>query len=172
MKRNVSAAEPALELGLVLVLGGVCVWYVSSTFAASSDMRNIILILPVGVVTAVLLALLALRAVWRIVMALRITPATASRADPRPEAGPQEGGMRVFVFQSGIFILFAAFCLSMDIVGFDVATYAFVLAGLLLLGERRLLPLVLFPPVFTVVVIQMMALTSFGLPVFFTVLGR
>lgn len=122
MKRRLDIPH-ALFIG---VIGGTTIWYCLDARAASSDIQNLGLIAPVS---AMIVALCAV-GLWQ-------SPNT------RPAIS-----RRVF----GAMALLGVYVLTMDRIGFDLATWLYILTNLLVLGERRIWLLAMVPLVFAAVV--------------------
>ncbi|RAH97763.1 hypothetical protein DLJ53_28400 [Acuticoccus sediminis] len=110
-----------LVLGFAAFVG----WYTADAYAASSKIKNLLLIGPVGLVAAVLCAVTLATQVPR----LRI----ARSAEPAPREGTFRERWGVAAACAGL----AAYVMLMPWIGFDVATALFVAAGMTLQGERR-----------------------------------
>lgn len=128
------------ELGLAsffLVLG--C-WYLFDAYQASPSSENMLLILPAAVVVICL-------SLWIIGSTLYKTP-LIDTVEPQSEkeTSPEKKPVSVL---SAMCIL-AGFVLSMDWIGFDVATFLFMVALMFLQGERRLVWLGGFSLIFAV----------------------
>jgi hypothetical protein len=54
---------------------------------------------------------------------------------------------------AGTMALLAGLVIAGPLIGFDIASFAYILATLLLLGERRIIVLLLVPTLFCIVVI-------------------
>lgn len=105
------------DLVVLLVLASLVTLYGIDAYSASSDILNLILVLPIiAIVLALCLAQFVIE--WRDVKAA--TPARDSVADVAPVIG-----------------LFAAYVLTLQWLGFDIGTMLFLAAFLWLQGERR-----------------------------------
>lgn len=110
------------HVAFLCVLGGWTLWYLLDAWFASADLQNLGLIAPVSIIVLVLCALgLAATPVIRPTISTRIL---------------------------GTMGLLGAYVLTMDRIGFDLATWLYVLASLLLLGERRTWLLAAVPLIF------------------------
>jgi putative tricarboxylic transport membrane protein len=105
------------DLVVLLVLAGLAALYGFDAYAASSDVLNLILVLPV-IILVLLLCLVQFVIEFRERKAP--PPVRESVADVVPVIG-----------------LFVAYVLSLEWLGFDIGTLLFVAAFLWLQGERR-----------------------------------
>jgi putative tricarboxylic transport membrane protein len=119
-----------------------CVWYGRDAWLAAADVQNLILIAP-GTIAAVVLYLVVLKSCLHVTRAAA-SPVISERAPLSPLVK-----RRI----AGLMILLAAFVLAAPTLGFDVASFAYLLGTLLFLGERRPLMLILVPLLFCVVAI-------------------
>ena len=105
------------DLIVLLVLAGLVILYGLDAYRASSDVLNLILVLPL---IAVVLALCLAQFVIELRDVKAETPARESVADVVP-----------------VIALFATYVLTLQWLGFDIGTMLFVAAFLWLQGERR-----------------------------------
>jgi hypothetical protein len=125
------------ELGFVTAIAAGVLAFLVEARGVSLDPQNLLLLQPTAWLVLGLWAVIATGCVTR-------------RADP---AAARESGAdlaRVL----GMVAAFGLFILGLEEVGYDVAILAFVLAGLVIGGERHPVALVLFPPIFTLAVIH------------------
>lgn len=135
---NIRNKLPELILaGLFLILS--C-WYLNDAYHASSSTENLLLILPAAVVVIALCLWILGRTVFEVV-----------RAGAEQEEEEQEKEKKP-VSVAGAMCILAGFVLSMDWIGFDAATFLFMIALMFLQGERRPLWLTCFPAVFAFLV--------------------
>jgi hypothetical protein len=124
------------ELGFVTVLAGGVLAYLIEARGVSLNPGNLLLLQPT--------ALLVL-ALWLVIALGCVRPA--------PDDKPAESWAD-FARSAAMVAAFGLFIVSMDRVGFDVAILGFTLLGIALGGERRVLPLLVVPPLFTLAVIH------------------
>ena len=105
------------DLAVLLVLASLVILYGFDAYRASSDVLNLILVLPV---IAIVLALCLVQFVIEMRDVKAKAPARESVGDVAPVIG-----------------LFAAYVLTLQWLGFDIGTMLFVAAFLWLQGERR-----------------------------------
>ncbi|GIX08593.1 tripartite tricarboxylate transporter TctB family protein [Elioraea sp.] len=126
------------HLALVTVLAGGVLAYLMEARAVSLSPHNLLLLQPTAILVLVLWAVIA----WGCFR--------------RPTGGPQDGPDGTWAARLKVGAMVGAFALyvaGLETVGYDVAAWAFVLAGLAIGGERRPLMLLLFPPAFAAGVI-------------------
>jgi len=116
-------------------IAGWTIWYFLDARAASPDIQNLGLIAPAAAIVVILCG---------IGLAETITRTIAERTPlPWPFA------RRIL----GTMVLLGVYVLTMDRIGFDLATWLYILANLLFLGERRIWVLLAVPLGFTAVAI-------------------
>lgn len=132
MTRRLSLTH-AVFLALVAVITCYITW---SAVSASTRLYNLIVVVPVaGIIGVLLVAVL-----WQ---ALRGTAPDGDMPDGRATLG-----------DIVLLVGFGVFCLALTQVGFDVATFLFVWAGVAFGGERRLWLPPLFAAVFTLILVK------------------
>ena len=104
---------------VLLALSSLVIWYLFDAYSASSHFANLILILPVSILVLVLCLI-------EFISQLR------GLHEPPPDLDPIASMLPVI-------LLFVAFVLSLEWLGFDVGTFAFICAFLWLHGERRII---------------------------------
>lgn len=110
------------HLLLLAVIAAVVIYYWMDTRAASMRTVNLLLVQPASI--------------FALFLVLALVPQCFRRVGPDEEEGEKEtfGDLaRVFTLMA----VFIAFALSMQYVGFDVATFSFMVVGLRLCGERN-----------------------------------
>lgn len=123
------------HLALLALIAGVVIAYLLDARGTSLRINNLLLVQP-----AALLALALVAAVL---------PQCFVRG--RPAGEPESLGDLGRV--AALAACFGALALGMEHVGFDVATFLFMVAGLWLCGERRWWVVLLFSAVFTTLLI-------------------
>ncbi len=109
--------ERFADLAVLFVLAGLVAIYCIDALRASTDILNLIFVLPVTIVVLLLCLL-------QFIVSLRAAPA------PRPGRGAVGGALSVIG-------LFAGYVISLPWFGFDVGTTLFIGVFLWLHGERR-----------------------------------
>ncbi|WP_417883368.1 tripartite tricarboxylate transporter TctB family protein [Vibrio rumoiensis] len=102
---------------VVIGLAGFVILYSLSAWKASNTPENMILILPVSAIALILCAI-------ELIQQVLGKSQSVERGQPVKEVAPIMG-------------LFTAYVLSLEWIGFDVATVLFVASFLLVQGERR-----------------------------------
>lgn len=138
-------------------LAGWAAWFCWDAWHASDSIENLILIVPVSA-AAVLLYFFILVGCFE-----RVRETGEAQA---PARKPLARGVALKV--AGSMALLAAFVVAGPLIGFDVASFVYMFGMMFLLGERRILVLVLTPLVFCAAVIYCFAtLLSTPLPLLF-----
>ena len=123
---------------LVTALAGVALAYLLEARGVSRDPQNLLLLQPTAWLVLGLWALLA-------VGFLRMPVAAEGEARETPR-----DVLRILSMVAA----FGLFILGLETVGYDLSIWGFTLVGLVIGGERKLLPLLLFPPLFMLGVIH------------------
>ncbi len=134
MRRQVAWAE----LGVVTAIAAGTAAYLIEARGVSLDPQNLLLLQPTAWIVLLLWAVIALGCLRR----------------PAPAAGALRESRADILRVLAMVGAFGAFIAVLEQAGYDVAICLFVLAGLIIGGERKPLPLLLFPPLFTVAVIH------------------
>ena len=131
-------------------------WYCWDAWHANAAVENMILILPVSVLGILL---------YFFVIAGCIKRVSPDEKQSTPSHEPMARGMAIKIV--GSMAMLAALVLAGPLIGFDIASFAYMLGMMLFLGERRILVLLLFPLLFSVAVIYCFGtLLDTPLPVF------
>ncbi len=122
----------------VVCIAALSAWYLGDAIAASPRVENLILIAPAAALALGLCALIIGRTVY--------DAATAdASASPRAERTPLTWSrMRPVAF----IVLFGLYVAALEPMGFDVASWLFIAAALVLTGERRIWVIVGYAVVF------------------------
>lgn len=121
---------------LILIIAVSSVLYLLDARATSLNMGNLALVQP----TALIVVILGL-----IVLAQAFPVKTPEDDDPQIRSTKRHELLRVGLLSAA----FAVFVLSLQTVGFDLATLLFIGVGLYLCGERRLWVILVFSLCFT-----------------------
>lgn len=129
------------HLALIAVIGVIVVSYLVDARATSLKLNNLLLVQPAAILALVFIAL--------------ILPQTITKLPPDdvPDARRRRENLVEFLRVGLLAGVFGIFVFSLERVGFDVATFAFVAVGLWICGERRLWLVLVYSLVFTALVI-------------------
>lgn len=130
---RLAALDRAGPVLIALVAAVMSVVYVATAYIDSSRIHNVIFIIPMAAIVVVLAGIVVAR-----VALTRRTPRDASSEGESAAAAAD--GETASVGPLGIAALMAlllAYAFSIPWIGFDVASLAFMAAGLWILGERR-----------------------------------
>ncbi len=111
------ASHQIADLGILVVLAGLVVWYFLDAKSASTQILNLILILPFTVITLLLCLIQFVRQLIR-------PPIKEPKVERVKSVIP-------------VISLFVAYTLTLPWMGFDLGTMLFIAAFLALHGERR-----------------------------------
>ncbi len=125
------------HLSFATAIAGWCVWFCQDAWRAQRDVENLILIVPVTAAAVLFYAAIAAGCFHAV-----------TDGEPRARLAPGIG-MKI----AGTMALLGAYAAAGPLIGFDVATFVYILAMLLFLGERRIPVLVLAPVLFCVIAI-------------------
>jgi hypothetical protein len=147
------------HLLFVTAIAGWCAWYWLDAWMAAADIQNLSLIEPTAIL-AVVVYLLILPSCIRIRSAAHAAGPVLS---PRPALVP---AFRTRII--GAMLLLALYVAASVTIGFDVASFCYILATLLFLGERRIAVLLLASAGFCAVAIYCFdTILATPLPLFF-----
>jgi hypothetical protein len=138
-------------LGFWLIL--IC-YYLYDNYQASSSIDNQIFILPIGIVTLILISLVF----WQLI---KEKSAIASK-EIKDKKENEKSHLKTIMLSMLLFLIYA---LLITFIGFDLATFVFVLLMLVIQGERRLKILIVFPIIFAFISSQFFyVFTSYPMP--------
>ncbi len=131
------------HLLVIAMIAVICAAYLRDTLATSTHVNNILFVLPASISALLLSAAIVPQAVRRVAESKVPEPAQKAQAE---EDAPSEtwrdlGWIALLVIGFGLFVY------SLERIGFDVASWLFITLGLFICGERRILALVLYPPI-------------------------
>ncbi len=137
--RSRLAATHAVFLGLVMVATAFLLW---SSTQASTKLNNLVVLVPVSVV-------LVVACVAIVLISLRNRPPKSADT-----ALPEEVGAASSIWGDVVLLAgFSVFCLLLTRVGFDLATFLFVWAGVVLSGGKGWWQPPLFAAIFTLLLV-------------------
>ncbi|NWN81773.1 MAG: tripartite tricarboxylate transporter TctB family protein [Halomonas sp.] len=129
------SATHAILIGFILGAAGFITW---SALRASTSLNNLVVVAPAAAIIGLL--------------AIGIVIATLLKPAPEPE---KDGGDTRSIWGDIVLLLgFAVFCFSLTTVGFDVATFLFVWAGVLMSGSKGTWQPPLFSAIFTLFLVK------------------
>lgn len=108
------------------MLGAFIGWYLWNSATASATFENLLLVGPVGVLGLGLVLFIAAQTL----LGNRVPPVTAGIPQRMPVGRTRDA--------IAVIIAFLIFVAALPIIGFDVATFLFMAAVLVYLGERRI----------------------------------
>jgi hypothetical protein len=126
------------HLALLLLICGVVIAYLLDARATSLKVNNLLLVEPAAIVALILAAMVLPQCFRR----KEIDEADGEAAAPK-ESWLDLGKV------AALAAAFGAFALSLETVGFDVATFVFTALGIYICGERRVWLIALFSAAFT-----------------------
>jgi hypothetical protein len=132
-----------------------CVWFASDAWRAQADAENVILIVPAAIAAVLFYVFIAISC-FKIIDEGQTIRLAARRV--------LDKGMIVKLV--GTMALLGAFVAAAPWIGFDAASFVYVFAMLLLLGERRIWVLLVVPAAFAAIAVYgFAAVLSNPLPV-------
>ena len=134
-----------LDWGHLLLLAFfaiVVLAYLIDARTTSLSLNNLLLVQPAAAMALLLIALVLPQIARKV--PLSAVPDAAGKREKLVEV------VRVLMLAAA----FGTFVLSLETVGFDVATFVFVAVGLFICGERRLWLIALYATVFTLLVVK------------------
>lgn len=126
------------HLLVVAMIATICAVYLRDTLATSTNINNILFVLPASIIALILCVAILPQLVRRMDMGTTVRD-TESDEKPATETWRDLGWIALLVVCFGLFVY------SLERIGFDVASWWFITAGLFICGERRPLVLVLYP---------------------------
>lgn len=145
------------QLALATLLAGIAAAYLFEARGVSRSPDNLLLLQPTAIIVLVLYVLLAIGCFRR--APVRAADAEAVETEVAAETWAETLRSGAMVASFGVFIL------TLELVGYDVAIWAFTTLGLYVCGERNKVALLVFPPVFTaLMVLGFRALVPYPFP--------
>ena len=134
------------ELMLVLSIAVITIWYMMDAYAASSKVANLLLIVPIGVISLGFLIAIVIQVLTEVFKPAKVD----SQTESKKEAQTQENVKKIFLAM----VLLALYVLIIPTIGFDIATFLFIGVMLFAQGERKWTWLIVFPLIFSFLVSQ------------------
>ncbi len=135
-------SRPAIDWGhlaLLAVIAGLATWYLLDARSVSLNINNLLLVQPT-VLFVLGMALLILPQCFRPQVAVETETAEHSKTDT--------------IKIAAVAVCLGAFIFLIETVGFDLAMFAFVLAAMIICGERRPVPLIVYPTAVTLTLVS------------------
>jgi hypothetical protein len=147
MAENVAERRYRVDWGhliFLLIIGGATLWYLCDAVSVSTSVSNLLLVAPLSGVALALVVTLAIQCFG--LQGKMIKP-------KRKEGGIKELGaselrstdLRSLAKIGGVAAALGAYVSLLNVIGFDVSTWIFVIVVMLICGERRPLVLVIYP---------------------------
>jgi hypothetical protein len=143
------------HLLFLTVIGGAVLWYLLDAASVSLNIHNLLLVGPLSVL-ALGLCLVILPQCFK-----RTEEYDAPRSVPDVQVSPISGARSVGSWQGGhlwpvvgLVVSLGLYVSLLNVIGFDVGTWLFVLAVMLICGERRPLPLIAYPLLVALILIS------------------
>lgn len=128
----------------VLGIGGWVSWYFLDAYHASSTVTNLILIAPASALALCLCGLILFRRLRD-----ACTAPDAVEPEAPAEAETPAGASGLTRYRPVAFIvLFGLYIVGLETIGYDVASWLFIAASLVLAGERRPLTVIVYSLLF------------------------
>jgi hypothetical protein len=129
------------HLVFVTLLAVFVIWYWSDTRSVSLSINNLLLVQPLAIFV-LLMYLVIVPQCFRRADAVD-EPEAPTADDPLAPALPTEARELARVAMLGLAL--GIFVFSLNTLGFDIAIWTFALATMVICGERRPIPLVVYP---------------------------
>lgn len=159
-----AARTPWPDMLFAAALAAGCLWYLWDSYSVSARTANLLLVLPasllaVGLCGAVILEdVLAARKT-----AARARAAAAAEAPDRtPDAAPGRPPVEWRVVAT--MVLLAVYVFALVPLGFDVATFAYVAAMLVVLRQSGWIFILVYSAAFTALNVWLQQTTSYNIP--------
>jgi len=138
------------HLAFLTLIAAAVLWYLFDARSVSLKANNLLLVQPLAIF-ALGLYLLIIPQCFRRIDAEEAAPEPASEEPPPADALPTEIGalLRTGALAAALGLM----VVSLNVVGFDIAIWLFCIAAMAICGERRPLPLLVFPLAVTLAMI-------------------
>jgi hypothetical protein len=138
------------HLVFVTLIAAAVLWYLLDARAVSLRLNNLLLVQPLALVTLALYLMIVPQCFRRADAEPAAAPAPAAD-DPLAPALPTETKALIRIGILGAAL--GLFVFSLNVVGFDIAIFLFAVATMAICGERRPVPLVVYPLAVTFIVV-------------------
>jgi hypothetical protein len=131
------------HVAFVLFIAGAVSWYFVDAYTASSNIKNLILIAPASGLALLFCVIILVQDARKALAAPPqaaapvAAPPTAPGNSAKPTDGARFGSYRAVAF----IVLFGLYVGLLEVIGYDVATWLFIAAAMVMNGERQ--PLVI-----------------------------
>lgn len=130
------------HLLVIVMIAVICAAYLYDTLDTSTRINNILFVLPASIIALLLCIAILPQIITRIAEPDETLPETVAEDEDTPKETWRElGWIALLVVAFGVFVF------SVERIGFDIASWLFITLGLFVCGERRIVALVLYPPV-------------------------
>lgn len=147
------------DITIVIFLFTIVILYLGDAYQASSKVSNLLLIVPVSIISGVFLVGILIQIGISVFANQKSLPVETEDKDEKQTSSEIK---KIFSAMG----LLAVFTLTINPLGFDVASFLFISLMLLLQGERRLSWLIGYPLVFSLLVSQFFsAMIPYPMPV-------
>ncbi len=139
------------HLAFLAVIAAAVLWYLVDAMSVSLNIHNLLLIAPLSALALCLCVVIATQCVHREGVESK------SRNESLPASGSstlQTADRRSLLLIGGVALSLGLYVSLLTVIGFDIATCLFVLAVMLICGERRPIPLIVYPILVAVVLIS------------------
>jgi hypothetical protein len=132
------------HLIFLLVIGGATLWYLCDAISVSTSIDNLLLVAPLSGVALALVVTLAIQCFS--------SQGKTVKREPKEGAMKEMGAselrstdVRALAKIGGVAAALGAYVSLLNVIGFDVATWIFVVVVMLICGERRPWVLIIYP---------------------------
>jgi len=130
------------HLVFLIIIGGITLWYLSDAISVSISPDNLLLVGPLSILALILcvvLGFLCFRPQKTVVKHKESTIKEIGASELRSSDWRQLSKI------AGVAVALGCYVNLLNVIGFDIATWAFALVVMMLCGERRPLQLIVFP---------------------------
>lgn len=139
------------HLAFVAAIAAAVSWYLLDAMSVSLNIHNLLLVAPLAVLALCLCIVILPQCVHR-----RGAEPLASGEDPRAAVSAplrSDDGKNLLMI-GAVTLSLGLYVSLLNVIGFDVATCLFVFAVMLICGERRPIPLIVYPLLVALVLVS------------------
>jgi hypothetical protein len=138
------------HLIFLAVIAAAASWYLFDAMSVSLNIHNLLLVAPLAVLALCLCVVIVPQCFHR-----QTVEAAAAGEDPHAaRAEPlRSGDKKNLLLIGAVAVSLGLYVSLLNVIGFDVASCLFVLAVMLICGERRPIPLIVYPVIVAVVLV-------------------